>query len=291
MRNTLQGVRAILTMLLLPCSAPAQGPNPPQPVAYSLRARPGRNATGRDPRRDQADQGDPRGRHERRTADAQGLGERPEFTITLPQPLPQAFTLEFDLVPKGCCSPQDLSFEGTPTINQGAGSAHVLWDSDGYLAIIGGGADQLRSADAGGIAHHAARGADPGRGGDRRPHDQALHQRPAHVHAGPAVRARTGAAGLPRWAGRQATGRVPGGTANRGRRVCSDRCRREPAVTAGTIACRAAAAHPTVPGASGGTTIAATAARARKPAGTDGDDVQRTQHHSRGPDRILCPCP
>src|SRR5688572_28126409 len=62
-----------------------------------------------------------------------------EFLITLPQALPVDFTLEFDLVPKSCCNPQDLSFEGTPTINQGAGSAHVLWDSDGYLAIIGGG--------------------------------------------------------------------------------------------------------------------------------------------------------
>src|SRR5687768_3682391 len=62
-----------------------------------------------------------------------------EFLITLPQSLPTDFTLEFDLVPKACCAPQDLSFEGTPLINQGAGSAHVLWDSDGYLAIIGGG--------------------------------------------------------------------------------------------------------------------------------------------------------
>jgi len=64
-----------------------------------------------------------------------------EFLITLPQGqvLPPDFTLEFDLVPKACCNPQDLSFEGTPTINQGAGSAHVLWDSDGYLAVIGGG--------------------------------------------------------------------------------------------------------------------------------------------------------
>jgi hypothetical protein len=66
---------------------------------------------------------------------------RSEFLITLPQGqvLPADFTLEFDLVPKPCCNPPDLSFEGTPTINQGAGSAHVLWDSDGYLAIIGGG--------------------------------------------------------------------------------------------------------------------------------------------------------
>lgn len=63
-----------------------------------------------------------------------------EFRITLPQVLPQDFTLEFELVTKACfCNPQDLSFEGTSTINQGAGSAHVLWDSDGYLAVIGGG--------------------------------------------------------------------------------------------------------------------------------------------------------
>src|SRR5688500_11899369 len=64
-----------------------------------------------------------------------------EFVITLPpgEVLPADFTLEFDLVPKPCCAPQDLSFEGTPLINQGAGSAHILWDSDGYLAIVGGG--------------------------------------------------------------------------------------------------------------------------------------------------------
>ena len=58
-----------------------------------------------------------------------------EFLITLPQALPTDFTLEFDLVPKACCSPQDLSFEGAPTINQSAGSAHVLWDSDGYATL------------------------------------------------------------------------------------------------------------------------------------------------------------
>jgi len=62
-----------------------------------------------------------------------------EFLITLPQVLPADFTLEFELVPKACCNPQDLSFEGTPAINQGPASAHILWDSDGYLAVIGGG--------------------------------------------------------------------------------------------------------------------------------------------------------
>ena len=70
---------------------------------------------------------------------------RSEFLITLPQVLPADFTLEFELVPKACCNPQDLSFEGTPTINQGAGSAHILWDSDGYLAIIGGAQDNYEA--------------------------------------------------------------------------------------------------------------------------------------------------
>ena len=70
-----------------------------------------------------------------------------EFVITLPpgQVLPEDFTLEFDLVPKPCCAPHDLSFEGTATINQGAGSAHILWDSDGYLAIIGGGGENYEA--------------------------------------------------------------------------------------------------------------------------------------------------
>ena len=61
-----------------------------------------------------------------------------EFLITLSQVLPQDFTLEFDLIPKGSGGPPpDLSVEGTPAINQGAGSAHLLWQTD-YLAVIGG---------------------------------------------------------------------------------------------------------------------------------------------------------
>jgi hypothetical protein len=64
-----------------------------------------------------------------------------EFLITLPQVLPQDFTLEFDLVPKTGGPPPDLSIEGTPTINQGVGSAHLLWQADGYLAVIGGAQD------------------------------------------------------------------------------------------------------------------------------------------------------
>ena len=68
-----------------------------------------------------------------------------EFVITLPQVLPADFTLEFDLVPKRGSNPQDFSFEGTPVINQGAGSAHVLWHATGYLAVIGGGPDNYET--------------------------------------------------------------------------------------------------------------------------------------------------
>ncbi len=67
------------------------------------------------------------------------------FLITLSQPLPQDFTLEFDLVPKLGSNPQDLSFEGTPTINQDDGSAHVLWHATGSLSVIGGGGDNYES--------------------------------------------------------------------------------------------------------------------------------------------------
>jgi hypothetical protein len=63
------------------------------------------------------------------------------FLITLPEVLPADFTLEFDLIPKVGGPPPDLSVEGTPTINQGPGSAHLLWQADAYLAVIGGAQD------------------------------------------------------------------------------------------------------------------------------------------------------
>ena len=49
-----------------------------------------------------------------------------EFLISLPEFLPQDFTVEFTLVPKLCCSAPDLSFEGTRTVNQDIASAHLL---------------------------------------------------------------------------------------------------------------------------------------------------------------------
>ena len=68
-----------------------------------------------------------------------------EFLVTLAQVLPADFTLEFDLIPKSCCPPPDLTFEGTPTINQGPGSAHLLWQADGYLGVIGGAQDNYET--------------------------------------------------------------------------------------------------------------------------------------------------
>ena len=62
-----------------------------------------------------------------------------ELLLQLPHALPKDFTLEFELVPKRCCAPHDLSVEGTASINEGPASAHILWDSDGTLAVLGGG--------------------------------------------------------------------------------------------------------------------------------------------------------
>jgi len=61
-----------------------------------------------------------------------------EFLITFTAPLPQDFTLEFDLIPKACCNPSDLKFEGTPSSNRGEASMQVEWHPY-YLATVGGG--------------------------------------------------------------------------------------------------------------------------------------------------------
>jgi hypothetical protein len=69
-----------------------------------------------------------------------------EFLINLPEKLPDSFTLEFDIIPRGtdCCAGEELAFEGTPTINRSTGSANVLWHHQ-YLAILGGGKDMGNS--------------------------------------------------------------------------------------------------------------------------------------------------
>lgn len=60
--------------------------------------------------------------------------------------LPTNFTLEFDLIPKTCCQPEDLSFEGVADIAYGqtAVSANVLWHHTSH-AIVGGVKDEAFS--------------------------------------------------------------------------------------------------------------------------------------------------
>lgn len=48
-----------------------------------------------------------------------------EFVVTLREALPQNFTIEFDLIPKACCNPADLSFEGPPTRGQSSAPVSV----------------------------------------------------------------------------------------------------------------------------------------------------------------------
>ncbi|MEK6689275.1 MAG: hypothetical protein AABZ01_12565, partial [Gemmatimonadota bacterium] len=65
-----------------------------------------------------------------------------EFIIPLAQPLPQDFTLEFELIARNsnCCAGEELAFEGSPQLARTSGSAQVLWHHQ-YLAILGGGQD------------------------------------------------------------------------------------------------------------------------------------------------------
>ena len=68
------------------------------------------------------------------------VAERTSLLVHLPEVLPQNFTLEFDIVPKTCCMPEDLAVEGTRTINQGTTSANVLWHRD-QIMVVGGASD------------------------------------------------------------------------------------------------------------------------------------------------------
>ena len=122
-----------------------------------------------------------------------------EFIIPLSAPLPQDFTLEFDLVARNsnCCSGEELAFEGSPQLNRSVGSAWVAWHHQ-YSGIIGGGQiGHQHGAVPGGLAERAARpaGADPGPG-ERDP-VQAVHQRAADLqHSRPGVPADHGVADL-----------------------------------------------------------------------------------------------
>ena len=61
-----------------------------------------------------------------------------EFLVTLPEPLPADFTIEFDLIPKDCgCGDMDLEFDGAAGTWSGT-SARVQWSPANH-SVSGGG--------------------------------------------------------------------------------------------------------------------------------------------------------
>ena len=68
-----------------------------------------------------------------------------EFLITLSQALPQDFTIELEFIPKGCCAPDDIMLEGTPTMNRGSASAQLTWHPE-RISVVGGSPDMYQSA-------------------------------------------------------------------------------------------------------------------------------------------------
>jgi hypothetical protein len=73
-----------------------------------------------------------------------------EFLLTLPEALPSAFTLEFDLVPRAIGSAEDLAFEGTATLSESSNSAHVFWGA--VAQRVSGGGPVYQSTTPGDIA-------------------------------------------------------------------------------------------------------------------------------------------
>ena len=61
-----------------------------------------------------------------------------ELLISLPELLPQDFTLEFDIIPKQCCNPEDFGVEGTATLSRSSSSAQILWHRNSQ-SVMGGG--------------------------------------------------------------------------------------------------------------------------------------------------------
>ena len=60
-----------------------------------------------------------------------------EFLVSLPESLPEHFTLEFDLITRVDYNTEELGFEGTPAFNRGAGSANILWYRTD-ISVLGG---------------------------------------------------------------------------------------------------------------------------------------------------------
>jgi hypothetical protein len=64
--------------------------------------------------------------------------ERTELLVRLPENLPSAFTIQFEITPKPEGAPEDLSFEGTVERNRGDASMEVLWQISTLIAVGGG---------------------------------------------------------------------------------------------------------------------------------------------------------
>lgn len=60
-----------------------------------------------------------------------------ELRIQLPEALPDAFTLEFEIIPKACCGPEDLSFDGTVSSSRSPTSMQVVWLTESISAVGG----------------------------------------------------------------------------------------------------------------------------------------------------------
>lgn len=60
-----------------------------------------------------------------------------DLKIQLPEALPDAFTLEFDIIPKASGGPADLAFEGTPNVGRSSASMHVEWQTEVVRAYGG----------------------------------------------------------------------------------------------------------------------------------------------------------
>ena len=61
-----------------------------------------------------------------------------ELWIKLAEVMPADFTIEIDLVPKTCCNPSDLEFDGSRAHDRGPASTQLEWNPSS-LYVIGGG--------------------------------------------------------------------------------------------------------------------------------------------------------
>src|ERR1041384_5334463 len=62
------------------------------------------------------------------------------FVIPLPETLPEAITLEFDLIPKESRDQRELAFGGGSDLRRSTSSTEVIWSAD-MQQVIGGGQD------------------------------------------------------------------------------------------------------------------------------------------------------